>query len=112
MMLAIFTQYAENYGTTAQPYWKFKGGSTYKVLNVPENMERLDLLVSAAGVEVSDDYCFETVLGYEMKPDDYLSEFEQSQLEYDGKIICPEPTMDYSDIVNRIISELTVAETV
>jgi hypothetical protein len=35
MMVVISTQYMENYGTPTQSYWKYKGGSDYKVLNVP-----------------------------------------------------------------------------
>ena len=31
MKVVINTQYKENYGTVAEPYWKFKGGSTYIV---------------------------------------------------------------------------------
>jgi hypothetical protein len=29
MKVVINTQYKENYGTEAEPYWKFKGGTTY-----------------------------------------------------------------------------------
>ena len=29
MKVVINTQYKENYGTVSEPYWKFKGGSTY-----------------------------------------------------------------------------------
>jgi hypothetical protein len=29
MKVVINTQYKENYGSEAEPYWKFKGGSTY-----------------------------------------------------------------------------------
>lgn len=31
MKLIVQTQYRENYGTEAQPYWKFKGGDTIVV---------------------------------------------------------------------------------
>jgi hypothetical protein len=34
MKLVIQTQYKENYGTSAEPYWKFKGGSVYVVENL------------------------------------------------------------------------------
>lgn len=31
LSIHIHTQYRENYGTEAEPYWKFKGGSTHVV---------------------------------------------------------------------------------
>jgi hypothetical protein len=31
MKVVINTQYKENYGSEAEPYWKFKGGTTYIV---------------------------------------------------------------------------------
>lgn len=34
--LVINTQYRENYGTREQPYWKFKGGTTYIYENLTE----------------------------------------------------------------------------
>ena len=34
--LVIQTQYKENYGDEASPYWKFKGGSTYFVNDLTE----------------------------------------------------------------------------
>jgi hypothetical protein len=33
-----------------------------------------------------------------MEADDYLSWFEKSQLEYDGKITCAEPIIEYSEL--------------
>ena len=35
MMIVLRTQYRENYGTPETPYWKNKGGSEYKITNVP-----------------------------------------------------------------------------
>jgi hypothetical protein len=38
MKLAINTQYRENYGTAQDPYWKFKGGTTYVVPNFTDSV--------------------------------------------------------------------------
>lgn len=100
MMLVIRTQYMENYGDANKPYWKFKGGSEHKVLGVPSGVD-LQEIVEMAGVEYSDDYSQEYVIGYSLEQDDYLSEFEQDQLKYDGKIMFAEPTLDYADLVDR-----------
>ena len=34
MKILITTQYQENYGTDADPYWKMKGGSDYFITGV------------------------------------------------------------------------------
>ena len=44
MMVVISTQYMENYGTPTQSYWKNKGGSDYKVINVPANLTPYQVL--------------------------------------------------------------------
>jgi hypothetical protein len=99
-MLVISTQYMENYGTPEGPFWKCKGGSEYKVLGVPKGVDLAEV-VEMANVAYRNDYSIETVIGYRLEEDDYLSEFEQDQLKYDGKIMFPEPTLDYADLVDR-----------
>lgn len=104
-MIVISTQYMENYGAhdwdgegACPQYWKMKGGSEYKILNVDLNAD-LDRVVKAAGVETDNDYCREYIMGWSVEADDYLSEFERDQLEYEGKITYPESTRDYRDLM-------------
>ena len=111
MMLVIRTQLMENYAwvdgeiqTGQDAYWKCKGGSEYKVLNVPHNVD-FQAIVNAANVERADDYFIEMIMDWSLEADDYLSWFEKSQLEYDGAIACPEPTLLYADVVNDMILE-------
>ena len=95
--LLILTQVYENYawnedgsiGTGVDAYWKAKGGSEYVVKNV--NLGEIYALVekATATVEEANDYFRETVVGWEIVEDDYLTEFEKSQLEYEGKIEYP-----------------------
>ena len=107
MMLVIETQCYENYawkedgsiGTGAQAYWKAKGGSSYKILGVPTNVDLDEVVTLVRGdIEKSNDYSQETIIGYGLEADDWLSGFERSQLEYDGDIAYPEPFIEYSDI--------------
>lgn len=105
MMLVIRTQYMENYGAhdwngtgECPQYWKSKGGSEYKVTGVPLNIDYAEV-VSAAGVEKSNDYCREYIIDWSIESDDYLSWFEKSQLEYDGEIACREPEIEYEELV-------------
>ena len=99
MMLVISTQCSENYGTEDQPYWKNKGGSDYKVLNVPDNLTIEQMVEEVRDqVEYSNPYSEEFIIGYTIRPDDWISPFEQTQLEYEGKITFPEPTMEWNDL--------------
>jgi len=103
-MLVIRTQYMENYGAhdwdgtgECPQYWKMKGGSEYKITDVPLNIDYQEV-VSMANVEKDNEYCREYILDWSMEADDYLSWFEKSQLEYDGVIACKEPTIEYSEL--------------
>ena len=99
MMLVIETQRYENYGTETDPYWKAKGGSEYKILGVPTDVDLDEVVTLVRGdIEKSNDYVQETILGYGLEADDWLSGFERSQLEYDGDIEFPEPFIEYSDL--------------
>jgi hypothetical protein len=104
MMLVIRTQFMENYGAhdwdgegECPQYWKMKGGSEYKVTNIPLNIDYQEV-VSMANVEKNNEYVREYILDWSIEGDDYMSWFEKSQLEYDGKVACPEPTVDYSEL--------------
>ena len=99
MMLVISTQCYENYGTETDPYWKAKGGSEYKILGVPTDVDLEEVLSIVRGnIEQDNDYFQTTIVGYGLEPDDYLSCFEKSQLEYEGSIQFAEPTIEYSDL--------------
>jgi hypothetical protein len=110
MILVIDTQFQENYGAhdwdgegACPQRWKFKGGSSYKVINVPNNLPMEQVVNMVSGDIVQDsDYAREYILGYRMEADDYLSDFEKSQLEYEGKITYKEPTIDYGSLVDKL----------
>lgn len=94
-MKAIFyTQIYENYawkedgsiGVGDDAYFKPKGGDEYVVLNVDRSRMSEVLTEVRAKVEVSNDYFRENVVDFELVEDDYLTEYERSQLEYEGRI--------------------------
>ena len=95
MKAIFFTQVYENYavredgtiGTGADAYFKAKGGDEYVVLNVDKTQMSRILAEVRAKVEVSNDYFRETVVDFQLVEDDYLTEYEKSQLEYDGRIV-------------------------
>jgi len=98
MKLLITTQIWENYawredgtiGTGADAYWKPKGGGDYVVKNFTDFDKTTGIVVALRSqVEIDNDYFREHILDWEVVPDDYLTEFERSQLEFDGSIMFP-----------------------
>jgi hypothetical protein len=100
MQLLITTQTQENYGAhdwdgtgTCPSYWKFKGGQDYKfdLGTTLRNAQSLAELVEhfRGQIEEDNDYYRNHIIGYEVVADDFLTEFEQSQLDYEGRIAYP-----------------------
>jgi hypothetical protein len=87
--LLITTQTYENYGDVAQPYWKPKGGSDYVVRNININSVKEIVESVRPQVECANEFYTEHMLGWEVVSDDYLTEFEKDQMEYEGKIRFP-----------------------
>jgi len=69
------------------------------VQNLPLNVDYASV-VEMAGVEHDNEYTKEAIVDWSVEPDDYLSWFEKSQLEYEGAIVAPEPTLDYNELKN------------
>jgi len=108
MQLLITTQIQENYGahdwdgTGACPqYWKFKGGNDYKydLGSTLRNAEALAELVNhfRGQIDVDNEGFREYVIGWDVVADDYLTDFEKSQLEYDGHIAYPAKVLELVD---------------
>jgi hypothetical protein len=91
MKILITTQYRENYGTAEEPYWKFKGGEDYFILGVDPVKTAPGVLVEQVRgqIEYSGKMSEEYILDWELVSDDYVTDFERSQLELDGRIQCP-----------------------
>ena len=103
MKLHIQTQIQENYGAhdwdgegACPQHWKFKGGNDYMVpVDTVKTGEFFDkkcemIVDSVRGqIEENSDYYRENILGWTLVADDFLTDFEQSQLEYDGAIVYP-----------------------
>jgi hypothetical protein len=97
MKLMITTQVEENYGAhdwdgegEYPQYWKFKGGNDYSYAlgSYARNTETLAELVEVFRGQIECDNIGyrEYIIGWSVESDDYLTDFERSQLEYDGKI--------------------------
>jgi hypothetical protein len=102
-MIVIQTQYRENYGTSTEPYWKSKGGSDYKVTNAPDlsDTQLTKFILSIRPkIEYNETFSEEYITDWFTAPNTYLSQFEKSQLEFDGEILYKEPTLNYEELVN------------
>ena len=94
--LLITTQVYENYGAhdwdgvgECPSYWKAKGGNDYVVKKINVNKVTETVMGVRSQIE-QDNHAFrETIIGWEVVANDYLTEFEQSQLDYEGKIRYP-----------------------
>jgi len=105
MMLVIDTQDRENYaahqGFTGEYYWKMKGGQSYKVINIPQGADPAKIVETFRSdiEDLDNDYYRSEIIGYSLQPDDWMSPFERSQLEYEGVLMVTEPTFDYSKVM-------------
>ena len=83
-------------------YWKAKGGSDYKILDIPLNIDYNQFVKFAlTGIESDTEYSREYMIDWSVESDDYLSWFEKSQLENDGVIAHKEPTMTYQQVLDK-----------
>lgn len=96
--LQIQTQVFENYawdengslGTGINAYWKAKGGSDYVIKKFKDFNRVTETVMALRGqIEQDNDAFREQIIGWEVVADDYLTEFEKSQLEYEGRITYP-----------------------
>jgi hypothetical protein len=88
--LLISTQTLENYGSPEQPHWKAKGGVDYVVRNVTD-FNAVQALVDQVTPEIeqANDMFREWIITWEIVEDDFLTQFEKDQLEYEGSIQFP-----------------------
>ena len=102
MQLVIQTQVYENYGSAEKPFWKPKGGNTVRVTDVPLNID-YQAVVDAAAIWL-DWYAMdgEYIIDWSLEGDDFMSEFEKDQLEYEGKIVYPDARIEYSELVETV----------
>ena len=95
--LLITTQVYENYGAhdwdgvgECPQYWKAKGGSDYVVKKFKDLSKVTETVMALRGqIECDNEHFRESIIGWEIVADDYLTEFEKDQLDYEGKIRFP-----------------------
>jgi len=95
MKAIILTQIYENYawkedgsiGTGVNAYFKAKGGDEYVVRNIDSETVFEILEKVAVQIEQSNDYYQEFIVDVKIVEDDYLTESEKNQLEWEGRIV-------------------------
>jgi hypothetical protein len=103
MKLHIITQYMENYGAhdwdgegECPQRWKMKGGEDYFILNVDDTEVDAAIAQVRGDIEWNDIGSRQYIIGYGLVANDFMTEFEVSQLEYDGKITCPAKVLEFA----------------
>jgi hypothetical protein len=93
----------ENYGAhdwdgegECPQYWKMKGGEDYFILNVDETEVDAAVAQVRGDIEWNDIGSRQYIIGYGLVENDFMTEFEVSQLEYDGKITCPAKVLEFA----------------
>ena len=86
--LYIFTQNYENYGSEEIPRWKAKGGSDYFVYDF-DGDEATTIMLVRDQIECDNPFYRSQIAGWEVVPNDYMTEFEKDQLDYEGSIRFP-----------------------
>ena len=98
MKLHIWTQDAENYGAhdwdgtgECPQYWKFKGGVDFIVPKFKGNEQDATLAVMSlrSQIEENSQYFRREVIGWSIVPNDFMTEFEKDQLDFEGTIRFP-----------------------
>jgi hypothetical protein len=108
LQLLITTQTQENYAAhdwdgegVCPQRWKFKGGIDYKYSlgSQVRNAEVLAEIVEhfRPQIEENNDYYRNDIIGWEVVADDYLTEFERSQLDYEGEITYPATRLELKE---------------
>ena len=88
--LLITTQVYENYGSAEKPYWKAKGGEDYVVPNFTDFNTVTEVVLSLRDqIESDTDYIRESIIDWVVVADDFLTQFERSQLKHEGRITYP-----------------------
>ena len=97
--LLISTQVYENYawdengnlGTGENAYWKPKGGSDYVVKKFKGGNSAATVAIMSLRekIECDNDAFREHIVDWKIVADDYLTEYERNQLEFDGTIMFP-----------------------
>ena len=96
----VTTQALENYGAHSESgkfndnhaYWKFKTGSDYIITGVDRLQDAVAFVAAITmenGIGSKEFPCH-----FEQVPHDYQTEYEKSQLDYDGKITYPAKRID------------------
>lgn len=112
MILVIQTQHYENYAwvdgelmTGKDAYWKCKGGDSIKVTGLWPDPD-IDAVVDTVRhmIESRDEGFIVDIIGYGLEEDNWMSDFEKSQLEYDGSIAYKEREISWPAVVEEVLA--------
>lgn len=107
MKFHIYTQYLENYGDADKPYWKNKGGEEY-IIDVPGfcfddefAFKKGQMIVDelSSKIEYSNSASQEFIIGWGFVDDEYMTQEEEDQMEYEGRVVYPAKRLSYDELM-------------
>jgi len=116
MRILIETQYKENYGAhdwngigECPQYWKYKGGEEIIVevdnfyFNDEMAQKKAEMIVDSMRdkIEYKTNFSEQYIIGVSFVEDDYQTEFEKSQLQYEGRIDFPARRINYDEFMKE-----------
>jgi hypothetical protein len=96
----FYFQDRENYGSSTAPYWKNKGGEDI-ILDADSWTEEMAKEVIRRA-EIFNPMFERHIIGFQPVSDTFMTDFEQSQKDYEGTIAYPATRMSYEDYVNIV----------
>jgi len=105
MKIYFYTQDYENYGAhdwdgkgSCPQYWKAKGGEDFILSAESWSEEMIDCVYSL--IECSDEYFRRLMIGHLEVCEEFKTDFEESQLNYEGEIQYPAKRMSYDEFIS------------
>ena len=109
MKFHIYTQYLENYGDADKPFWKNKGGEDYIVdvhgfrfdTEFSEHHGQMIVDELSRVIEYKNAFAEEFIIGWVFVEDDFTTQYEDEQLEYDGEVKYPAIRTSYDEMMKE-----------
>jgi hypothetical protein len=103
----VYTQEYENYAwvdgelqTGSSAYWKAKGGRDIFITNFDGDKKTATTVVESLRnqIEIGNDAYISEIIGFDIVEDDFMTEFEKSQLDYEGQIRFPAEVIELETV--------------
>lgn len=105
MKIVLYTQCYENYGSPDSPHWKAKGGDEFVIHNVTVDANNAAASIRAyvdrarPQIDQNNEMFQENIISWELVDDDFQTEFERDQMEFEGVIRYPAKPIQFEVMI-------------